>query len=204
MTNFAAAPSSAGTPSSLRVGVQLLIAHFLVHFSSFHNLTDPLYDPNPISNNNLTAHCVDGEGTGFDIRVGSDDVDGGTKISVRKVFEHPRYRSSTDEYDFAVVFLDESAPSDTALVGINDDNSYPRPGSTSYTMGWGDTKAKDRRVRGRRRLVDQLLIADVEVISNEECSDIKRDGESYGNEIHDDMICADTRGKDACQGDSGE
>ena len=131
--------------------------------------------------------------------VGSDDVDGGQELRVRVAIEHPDYDSGTEEYDFALVFLREPTTLNIPLVGLNDDNSYPAPGSTTYTMGWGDTDPGNNQ-----KLSDQLLITDVEVISNDECSDIERGGESYGNWIYDDMLCADTNGQDACQGDSGK
>eukprot|EP00578_Thalassiosira_sp_NH16_P024038 CAMPEP_0181095950 /NCGR_PEP_ID=MMETSP1071-20121207/10779_1 /TAXON_ID=35127 /ORGANISM="Thalassiosira sp., Strain NH16" /LENGTH=662 /DNA_ID=CAMNT_0023178339 /DNA_START=134 /DNA_END=2119 /DNA_ORIENTATION=+ len=143
------------------------------------------------------AHCVEGESTGFTIVVGSDDVDEGRGIRVRKVLVHSDYDDKSNKNDFALVFLRDSV-SNIPLIRLNDDDSYPAPGRTTYTMGWGDTDPGSSQ-----KLPDQLRVTNVEAISNQECKNIRRGGESYGNWISDDMICADTKGQDACQGDSG-
>jgi len=141
------------------------------------------------------AHCMGGS---FSVRIGSDDVDKGELIGTRRVVKHPKYSSSTDEYDMALVFLKESTSLDMPLVRVNDESSYPSKGAIVVAMGWGDMDGGDNQ-----RLPDNLREVDLEVIDNKQCENYKIGGESYKGWIYDSMLCTYTKGKDACQGDSG-
>jgi len=117
---------------------------------------------------------------------------------------HPDWNKATDEYDIALVVLEYPADVETAsIVSINGESSLPSDGSFVRTMGWGDTTMDD----GIDKISDVLMAVDVEVISNNDCRQVKgTDGshsENYANYIFPSMICTLTPGQDACQGDSG-
>lgn len=175
---------------------------------------------------NTEAHCFDNSGPSS-IIIGNDEVNVGQRIPVKKTVQHPQYNKNTDAYDLGLVFLSQSTTLDIPLIRLNDDDSYPDPGTTTFTMGWGDTDPGETQ-----RLSNDLLVVDVEVISNEDCKGMKKSGENYGkkldlymslhyimpslflsstftynflgNWIFDDMMCAYTENQDACQGDSGK
>ncbi len=95
------------------------------------------------------------------------------------------------------MFLAERV-TDVDYARINDDESYPPVGTTVVSMGWGNTNAN-----GEESYPSNLMAVDLETISNDDCDDAKIGGDSYQGWIYDSMICTWTRGKDACQGDSG-
>ena len=117
--------------------------------------------------------------------------------------EHPNYNENTDEYDMGLLFLEASTMMDITYPTLNNDANYPSVGTTTHVMGWGDTDAGTNQ-----KVSDHLLIVDLEVISNSDCSRMERaqDGEniSYSGWIFDDMLCTFSPGQDACQGDSGK
>ena len=69
----------------------------------------------------------------------------------------------------------------------------------AHVMGWGYVNPGSSL-----ETVDELHIVSVDVISNEECETITKDGQNYEGQIYDNMMCTSTEGQDACQGDSGE
>lgn len=137
------------------------------------------------------AHCLGGD---IEVIIGSDNVNQGQKINVKSAIEHPDYNDGTDEYDIALLVLEEPTSLDIALVKVNKDNNYPAAGRTAHTMGWGDTDPGDSQ-----RLSDELMVVDVEVISNDECEAAERGGDAYDGWIKDSMVCTFTNGQDACQ-----
>jgi trypsin len=117
---------------------------------------------------------------------------------------HPDWNQFTDEYDFALVVLEHPTDVETAsIVSINSEPSLPEDGIFVRTMGWGDTTLDDET----KEVSDVLMAVDVEVISNDDCSQVSgTDGmytNNYVNYIFPSMICTLTPGQDACQGDSG-
>ncbi|KAL3763296.1 hypothetical protein ACHAWU_008999 [Discostella pseudostelligera] len=66
-------------------------------------------------------------------------------------------------------------------------------------MGWGDTDA----ARSIQNMPDELMIVELEVISNADCEKAESGTDSYNGYISDDMLCTEHEGQDACQGDSG-
>jgi hypothetical protein len=109
---------------------------------------------------------------------------------------HPSYDSGTNGYDFALLFLEESTTLDVALLHLNNNNDFPPPESRTHVLGWGVTDDGS--------LADELLRVDLAVISNEDCNNAELGEDNYNGQIFDDMICTETDGQDACQGDSGE
>jgi len=127
-----------------------------------------------------------------------DDNDG-ELVSVRKTITHPNYDADLSSYDVALVFLSTPVQDENIqLMRLNNDDSYPQPGTMAHVMGWGDVNPGSSL-----ETVDELHIVSVDVISNEECETITKDGQNYEGQIYDDMLCTSTEGQDACQGDSG-
>ncbi len=144
-------------------------------------------------------HCLS-TGKTITVGLGSDNKEEGRRVTVSKSIIHPSYDEITDQYDVGLVILDTASSLSFPLPTLNNNNLYPVVGSEAHVMGWGDTDdADDRKV-----VSDDLMIVDLEVISNERCESANGGDTSYEGWIYDDMICTYTRGHDACQGDSGE
>lgn len=142
------------------------------------------------------AHCM---GDPFSVRVGSDDVDGGELIKTRRVLVHPDYDDKSDKFDMALVFLEEPTRFDIDLVQVNDNNNIPATGAKAMVTGWGDMDAGDST-----KLPDELMAVELDIISNQQCEASEKGSDSYDGWIFDSMLCAQTKGQDACQGDSGK
>mmetsp|Transcript_4012 Transcript_4012/g.6099 ORF Transcript_4012/g.6099 Transcript_4012/m.6099 type:complete len:459 (+) Transcript_4012:71-1447(+) len=145
------------------------------------------------------AHCLGGS---ISVLIGRHDFDDkdGELISASKQIPHPKYDEETSEYDMALIVLSRPVSVAVQAVTVNDDNSYPSVGTTARVMGWGNLKTNGFD------LPDVPYMADVDVISNQQCEDLERGGASYsgyGFGIYQSNICTFTQQKDACQGDSG-
>jgi trypsin len=147
------------------------------------------------------AHCDSGGKGNYKAIVGRHDHDDndGQELSVKEALPHPDYDDDTTDNDFMLVFLDESANSNT-FVKINSDAATPDIGAAVTVMGWGDIDPSDGQ-----ELSDELMEVQVNVITNRECD--KSDGKfgSYEDQITSNMLCAreEGGGEDSCQGDSG-
>jgi secreted trypsin-like serine protease len=147
------------------------------------------------------AHCV--SKPNFDVVLGDWKV---TKISKKqqrrkalKVYRHPKYRSRSESYDFALVRIE---PADfnscigTACLPVKNE---PLPkGTKCWITGWGDTKDGGSQSK-------TLQEVEVKIISNADC--VNKFGYSK-KDIDETMICAQGRTSkgavtDACNGDSG-
>ena len=135
------------------------------------------------------AHCL--TGLAFDVRVGSDAVDGGVKIGVRREAIHPQNDAGSDQYDLALVFLRTAV--DLPLVRINDQNDAPAAGERVTAMGWGRRNADG----GSTDMPDQMHEVRLDVIANAECAAAENGHESYRGWIYDSMLCTSTPKKDA-------
>lgn len=132
--------------------------------------------------------------------IGDNSVNTGEKIDVESQLRHPGYKDSTNEYDLALLKLEEPVSLNIQPIKLNMDMAYPDPDTMVTTMGWGETSAQTRG------LSSDLLETNVEVLDNQECEELERSGKSYndfGEKITDDMVCTFTQGTDACYGDSG-
>ena len=129
-------------------------------------------------------------------------MDVGEEISVDYEVKHPDYDISLDNNDIGLVFLKESVSSDVPLLALNDDDSFPEPGAAVLVMGWGDTNPE----KEIQDMSNELMIVELQVISNKDCDKAESGKDSYKGYISDDMICTESQGNvaDACQGDSGE
>jgi len=147
------------------------------------------------------AHCdSSGEGN-YNAVVGrhAHDDNDGQKLSVKEALPHPDYDGDTTDNDFMLIFLNESANSNT-FVKLNTDAATPETGAVVTVMGWGDVDPSDEQV-----LSSELMEVEVNVITNEECGASDGDFGSYEDQITSNMLCAreEGGGEDSCQGDSG-
>ena len=151
------------------------------------------------------AHCLR-RGRQLTVGVGSHLKGESERIRVRHAEVHPSYDEDTDEHDVGVLFLARSAVSSRdgaaahAFPRLNRDAAFPPPGVAGRAMGWGDTDEG----ADVQRVSEVLLFVDLRVISNEQCKQSSGGDVSYASWIYDDMLCTYTKGRDACQGDSGE
>ena len=153
------------------------------------------------------AHCVDGdEGSGepdtlpagsFRFLLGSRDrQEGGERIDVVQVVEHPDWDDGKDSHDVALIKLARPATlaSPIALADELDAAAF-EPGDPATIIGWGATLSGGSATRTLRE-------AEVPVVSDASCAS------SYSVTASFDAptsVCAGNLagGKDSCQGDSG-
>jgi len=148
------------------------------------------------------AHCLGGS---IDVMIGRHDFGDadGEIISAKWQIEHPGYDTTTDEFDLALIVLSRPVEIAVPLITLNEDSSYPSPGTIAHVMGWGSINGNPNEPMPPP---EEMHMVDVEVISNQQCEDLERGGASYGEygfDIYESNICTYTEKKDACQGDSG-
>ena len=138
------------------------------------------------------AHCVDDFWLGY-VGIGGHNKSSweGEVIGMKEIILHPKWDPSTNEFDIALVLLNESTTLDVSFVELNADASYPIVGDISRVMGWGTTSSGGYQS-------DVLMEVDLPIMSNGACN------EAYAGGVTEDMICTFEEGKDSCQGDSGE
>jgi trypsin len=139
------------------------------------------------------AHCVDG-GSPERVVIGAHNIADGQDGEIRKpkrAIMHPQYDASNQDYDFALIELDNASTFEPISVNSEEIKVNPFSKIVAVTAGWGDTQSSDR-------FPDKLQKVEVPLVSFDKCN------KSYGS-ITDRMICAgyDEGAKDSCQGDSG-
>ncbi|XP_077990428.1 uncharacterized protein LOC144444770 [Glandiceps talaboti] len=149
------------------------------------------------------AHCfVTSSIYGTTIRTGIISLSSGSSYEfatqVGMIYVHPRYVASTNEWDFALLYIEEEIEfSDyirPACLPPADDRNFFHDGEPCYITGWGQLSEYSYGS------TDILQEAVVPLASQQYCEN------QYGSSrITDEMICAlDPRGGiDTCQGDSG-
>jgi transmembrane serine protease 9 len=145
------------------------------------------------------AHCVYGQTSPDNLQVllGSNFLDrDGQTFSVDRILIHEGWKSSTFDYDVALLHLTESSTqTPIKLVELNKATELAGPGLIAIVSGWGITLTTDRRASNVLRNVG------VQLVTKADCAGPA----SYPNAISDRMVCAGFAegAKDACQGDSG-
>jgi trypsin len=126
----------------------------------------------------------------------------GHNLKVKRVIRHPRYRSVTEGFDYALIELEE--PIDFEATGLRPvklaDPAFAElggqdPGLDSTVYGWGNLR------EGTPNREEQLMKVIVPLVSDEEANAPA----AYNGRISATMIAAGLKegGKDSCQGDSG-
>ena len=159
------------------------------------------------------AHCADDDSTPAYVIIGKhsrlyyQSEPGVERIDVKKILVHPDHQ---DGYDWIndhilndIVLLQLKAPSRHTPVKLSFDANRLQAGVGLRVMGWGTTSYDRTRP-------DELQIADVNYIPNAVCEKSKGKirptstyDKSYAGYITSDMMCAASKNKDACSGDSG-
>ncbi|XP_068628101.1 transmembrane protease serine 9-like, partial [Battus philenor] len=140
------------------------------------------------------AHCLAGIES-INVRVGSEDAySGGTTYDSKIFVGHPKYDSSTYDYDVAVVKLLKPIVVDgfsSALVKLPSRKCNVSPGTNLTVTGWGDTLENGETS-------EILMEVTVSSVSYDDCKKV------YKN-LSPRMLCAGIPGggRDSCQGDSG-
>ncbi|MEM6667152.1 MAG: serine protease, partial [Pseudomonadota bacterium] len=142
------------------------------------------------------AHCVEfmiGNQEFFSIGAGSTDLEELEEYALDGIWIHPRYDSSTFDYDFAIIRVNRPLNDREIPVVTRADNQFIRVGNTASISGWG--------VDGTGEIQRMLQRVDVKVVSRNDCND----ADSYDGAITQRMICLglEEGGQDSCQGDSG-
>ncbi|KAL9703027.1 hypothetical protein quinque_006545 [Culex quinquefasciatus] len=117
-------------------------------------------------------------------------------VEIRRVLPHPLYNSSSVDYDFALLELEESVQLSEEFyrVELPGRGEPVEDGQLLQVSGWGDTQNEEE-------CDDVLRATIVPAVNQEEC----RRAYSTGHEVTDRMICAGYLGggQGACHGDSG-
>jgi len=142
------------------------------------------------------AHClVDQVAENLTVLVGEHDWsirDGEQRMSVCNFVMHPKYKTSSFDYDIGILTLcnDINFTKEIAPVCPPSQPESDYANVTAIVTGWG------RIVFGGSQS-EKLMEVEVITNNNTECYD------SYGGLFTDRMICAGDPGKGSCHGDSG-
>jgi len=141
------------------------------------------------------AHCVEAE-IPLKVDIGRynrsiyNNTDDYEIIDVEFVVKHPLYNRV--EYQFDVSLIKLATPSNFSAVTLNNNGTFPEPGSNVTVMGWGVTDESSIYQS------DILLEVEMDVVDNVICA------EAYDNTIITDRnICAARLNKGPCRGDIG-
>ncbi|OIJ87981.1 S1 family serine peptidase [Streptomyces colonosanans] len=153
------------------------------------------------------AHCMSTAALGVppeevrDLKVIVDRTDllssQGKEIPVSTTWVNPRYNSSTNAGDFAVLTLASPLPARSVIgMAVAGDPAYT-PGTAATVYGWGD-------ISGGGNYAHSLRAAHIQVLRDAVCQQAYP-GDAEGKYTPASMLCAgDPKGgHDACQGDSG-
>jgi secreted trypsin-like serine protease len=148
------------------------------------------------------AHCVEDDNgrlfaSGqYQLIIGLADLTGNIPAAnvrgVSAIFQHPDWDPVTTDNDVAVLKLDQPVPAKIARpLRLTEDRQFDDAGEAVTVAGWGATSEG-----GNISL--RLRAADVKVTSDAACAS------AYGHHFDPAVeICAASRGKDSCSGDSG-
>lgn len=141
------------------------------------------------------AHCSDVLAKDVAVLVGRRTLIGkGTtnRIDVSDVYIHPKYLSTSEDYDVAVWKLARPV-SGITFAQLPTRGTDPLPSTNTTVTGWGALKYNQNSYPRELRAVS------VPVVDRNNCNSIA----AYNGEITSRMFCAGQKGKDSCQGDSG-
>ncbi len=142
------------------------------------------------------AHCMQGERPStIEVVGGRTELEGtdGTVSAVTNIWRHPEYDRVNFVNDVAVITLEDAMPYDTLPIAQAEDSDLYEEGTLTRILGWGATSSNGS-------FPDQLLTAEVPVVSDEACAEVYDPG--FDPDAH---VCAgyEEGGVDTCQGDSG-
>lgn len=148
------------------------------------------------------AHCLRGKTEGkIQVILGDHDwtkkSDGqDERFSVSEIRRHPLFNKAAEfDYDFALLKLDRQIKFNQHIrpVCLPDNRDGQLIGAVAEVSGWGVQNPKKLRSQSK-----DLKRVYVTVLTNTDC-----ESKYPINPVTENMICAATRGGDACFGDSG-
>jgi hypothetical protein len=139
------------------------------------------------------AHCIFPLPESGQVQIMREDLNSndGEEINVTEFIIHPSYNDDTLAFDYALLVLESATTEDIKLIKLNSNPFFPAVGSVARIMGWGDTTHQGPSS-------NVTLEANVDVISNAECSELTDDV------IKKHTICTLRKDKFVGGGDSGE
>ena len=147
------------------------------------------------------SHCAVG-GAFYNVTVGRHALNSteGEAIAVKAEVPHPDYNPITTDYDFMLIFLNETVTHDVEFVKLHQSFSsdtflqtYSSIRNVNFqltVMGWGDITALDDVFEMSKVLME----TEVNLVSNDECA--HSNGAIYGMEMNyngqitENMLCA--------------
>ncbi|KAL5275167.1 hypothetical protein ACFFRR_001242 [Megaselia abdita] len=142
------------------------------------------------------AHCTIGQNpTSMKVIAGTNDLLANhIEVGVARLLNHPQYNPKTNDYDLALVILNQPLPLGPKIKAIDladSSNNYPAD-TMAIVSGWG-------AINSNLQLPSKLKYAKVQLWSREFCNPNNIPG------ITDRMICAGHPSGQisSCQGDSG-
>ncbi|GAA4526919.1 trypsin-like serine protease [Amycolatopsis samaneae] len=144
------------------------------------------------------AHCVaryNGDASRVVIRHGSNQLDGGTPVAVRKIVAHSQFKPDAYFNDIALLKLVSSVPFDahTRPVTLAPANRAVRDGETLTLSGWGKTSYPGDNPNA-------LQTIDLHAIDLQSCATRLA---SKGPISTGSLCTTSPEGQGACKGDSG-
>ncbi|KAF7237120.1 Complement factor D [Varanus komodoensis] len=145
------------------------------------------------------AHCMeDMDGGEFQVLVGAHSLSAPEPnkrlVGVRRLIPHPGSSRETNFDDLLLVQLEERVPlgPHVRLLGYQTENRDVPAGTRCEVVGWGITSNTGKRP-------DKLHSVELGIMDRTQCNHrIYHDGSITAN-----MMCAESKKKDACKGDSG-
>ena len=143
------------------------------------------------------AHCVEGQSVNrLRAVVGRTDLTStdGERLGVSEILIHPDYNALLNDFDVAVLLLDDVASAEPIAYLDASQTDLAAPGVDATALGWGSTREGGPSVSDLRQV-------NVPIVS----SAIANQPAAYNGRITSRMLPAGLAagGKDSCQGDSG-
>ena len=145
------------------------------------------------------AHCVQSPATSkaqnLIVYANSINLDsGGVQLNVLRIVRHPKWDSTTNDNDLALLRTDSPLDASTVIPLIDpaEEDALTAPTQEGIVSGWGAIAESGTPSRN-------LLYVDLPFVTRDSCNL----PESYNGAITENMLCAGGEAKDSCQGDSG-
>ena len=161
----------------------------------------------------LTAsHCVDDANPNIlKVNVGEYDLSDGANLasSIRRIYMHPYYNTSTLNNDVALIELEESVNAEAVTLASKETtNTFAQDNSIATVIGWGGRVGYGPGQGPTSDFPDVLHQVDINLMTNEQCIETLQNstgGNFSSSGITPQMLCAtfEGGGRSSCQGDSG-
>jgi trypsin len=145
------------------------------------------------------AHCVQSTATSkpqnLIVYANSTDLDsGGVQANVVRIVKHPKWDSTTNDNDIALLGVDSplNVSNVISLIDPAEEDSLTAATQEGVVSGWGAIAESGSSSR-------KLLYVDLPFVTRDSCNA----PDSYNGAITENMLCAGAEAKDSCQGDSG-